>query len=397
MPGRVARERGRGRRLPGHPREGARQDRARPRRPAVRRLPDLDVDLAELLLGARIARGREQGRAVRQDLQAVRVPVAPGVGVELDGRGERGPAVVGGGDPHVGRRLVGDVDVGAAGAHADPRLVRPRLAGHLDRRAPRGRVVRRLAEHHVVAVHERGVERAVGRHLEDRVVLPLHARALTEVGLGPPADAVVARDAHVHRDARALLACLRAAEPVVHRVDERSARIRGDRGLPRVLDAELDLAGPSGRGHGRRHRASFRSGDGTLPRLRHGHPDVRLGLSFRVLPLGLGLTALRGVRIPLRGRCLCRFRRPVRSERHRGHHQQSHHDDQRRDPTLAHPHPFAERPQNRMPGRGAGRIETVTRGYIGGDSGFGSRRMNQMCGPPSGASSSTTVRKPKPS
>ena len=221
---------------------------------------------------ARIARGREQGRAVRQDLEAVRVPVAPGVGVELDGRRERGPAVVGGGDPHVGGRLVRDVDVGAARAHADPRLVSPRLAGHLDRRAPRGRVVRRLAEHHVVAVHERGVERAVGRHLEDRVVLPLHALALTEVGLGAPADAVVARDAHVHRDARALLAGLRAAEPVVHRVDVRSARIGGDRRLPRVLDAELDLAGPSGRGHGRRHRASFRSGDGTLPRPRHRRP-----------------------------------------------------------------------------------------------------------------------------
>ena len=130
---------------------------------------------------------------------------------------------MGGGDPHVGGCLVRDVDVGAARAHADPRLVSPRLAGHLDRRAPRGRVVRRLAEHHVVAVHERGVERAVGRHLEDRVVLPLHALALTEVGLGAPADAVVARDAHVHRDARALLACLRAAEPVVHRVDVRSS------------------------------------------------------------------------------------------------------------------------------------------------------------------------------
>ena len=164
---------------------------------------------------------------------------------------------MGGDRPHVGGGLVRDVDVRAVGADADPRLVAPRLRRHLDRGAPRDSVVGGLAEHHVVAVHERGVDHAVRRDLQDGVVLPLHARALTQVRLGPPAHAVVRRDTHVHRDAGALVARLGTAEPVVHRVDVRGVRVGGDRRLPRVLHAELDLAGPSRRRHTGRHGASL--------------------------------------------------------------------------------------------------------------------------------------------
>ena len=117
-------------------------------------------------------------------------------------------------------------------------------------------------------------------------------------------------------------------------------------------------------------------------------PASRSGvLSLR--PLGLGEPFAWSPRPPPRPLpCRC-VRSPSRSKADRGHHQ-NHGRPRRDDRSLRIPTPSSN--DHRTVCLSVDQVESaMTRGYMRGDGGFGSRRMNQMCGPPSGASSSTTV------
>ena len=155
------------------------------------------------------------------------------------------PAVVRNGDPAVAvaRPVHVDVHVLPIRRHRELRLVRPRDR-HRDGDRPRPAVIVRPRVHDArrIALQPDRMDGAHTVHLDDRVVLPVRdVGAATEESIAAPRPPVVERDAEDDARHVATAAATRQRVAGRERVDERSVRIRRDRGLPIVVGRAPDV------------------------------------------------------------------------------------------------------------------------------------------------------------